>query len=113
LKALDRSDFRRILIEPEASLIKQYKALLATEGVTLDFGDDSIDELALLAEEINTSVENIGARRLHTILERLLEEISFTASDQPEGSQVTIDRSYVRERVGVLAQNADLSKFIL
>jgi ATP-dependent HslUV protease ATP-binding subunit HslU len=113
LKALDRNDFRRILIEPEASLIKQYKALLATEGVTLDFGDDSIDELALLAEEINTSVENIGARRLHTILERLLEEISFTASDQPEGSHVMVDRAYVRERVGALAQNADLSKFIL
>jgi ATP-dependent HslUV protease ATP-binding subunit HslU len=101
------------LIEPEASLIKQYKALLATEGVTLDFDDDSIDELALLAEEINASVENIGARRLHTILERLLEEISFTASDRPEGAQVTIDRTYVRERVGALAQNADLSKFIL
>jgi ATP-dependent HslUV protease ATP-binding subunit HslU len=113
LKALDRDDFRRILIEPEASLIKQYKALLATEGVTLDFSDDSIDELALLAEEINASVENIGARRLHTILERLLEEISFTASDQPEGSHVMVDRAYVRERVGALAQNADLSKFIL
>ena len=113
LKALDRNDFRRILIEPEASLIKQYKALLATEGVMLEFGDDSIDELALLAEEINTSVENIGARRLHTILERLLEEISFTASDQPEGSHVVVDRDYVRERVGTLAQNADLSKFIL
>jgi ATP-dependent HslUV protease ATP-binding subunit HslU len=113
LKALDRRDFRRILIEPEASLIKQYKALLATEGVTLEFGDDSIDELALLAEEINASVENIGARRLHTILERLLEEISFAASDQPEGSHVIVDRDYVRERVGALAQNADLSKFIL
>ena len=113
LKALDRSDFRRILIEPEASLIKQYKALLATEGVTLDFDEASIDELALLAEEINSAVENIGARRLHTILERLLEEISFTASDRPEGTQVQIDQAYVRERVGVLAQNADLSKFIL
>jgi len=113
LKALDRNDFRRILVEPEASLIKQYKALLATEGVTLDFDDASIDELALLAEEINAAVENIGARRLHTILERLLEEISFTASDRPEGTQITIDRAAVRERVGVLAQNADLSKFIL
>src|ERR1700723_1001641 len=106
LKALDRNDFRRILVEPEASLIKQYKALLATEGVALDFDDASIDELALLAEEINAAVENIGARRLHTILERLLEEISFTASDRPEGTQVTIDRAAVRERVGVLAQNA-------
>jgi len=113
LKALDRSDFRRILVEPEASLIKQYKALLATEGVALDFDDRSIDELALLAEEINAAVENIGARRLHTILERLLEEISFTASDQPKGSAVTIDAAYVRERVGALAQNADLSRFIL
>ncbi|HEV7996586.1 MAG TPA: ATP-dependent protease ATPase subunit HslU [Stellaceae bacterium] len=113
LKALDRGDFRRILVEPEASLIKQYKALLATEGVTLDFEEAAIDELALLAEEINTAVENIGARRLHTILERLLEEISFTASDRPEGTQVTIDRAYVRDQVGALAQNADLSKFIL
>ncbi len=113
LKALDRNDFRRILVEPEASLIKQYKALLATEGVALDFDDPSIDELALLAEEINAAVENIGARRLHTILERLLEEISFTASDRPEGSEVKIDRAYVRERVGTLAQNADLSRFIL
>ncbi|HXC15685.1 MAG TPA: ATP-dependent protease ATPase subunit HslU [Stellaceae bacterium] len=113
LKALDRGDFRRILVEPEASLIKQYKALLATEGVTLDFDDEAIDELALLAEEINTAVENIGARRLHTILERLLEEISFTASDRPEGTLVRIDRIYVRDQVGALAQDADLSKFIL
>src|SRR5487761_1591873 len=113
LKALGRDDFRRILVEPEASLIKQYKALLATEGVTLDFEETAIDELALLAEEINAAVENIGARRLHTILERLLEEISFTASDRPEGTQVTIDRAYVRDQVGALAQNADLSKFIL
>src|SRR6476660_8800872 len=113
LKALDRADLRRILVEPEASLIKQYRALLATEGVTLDFDDASIDELALLAEEINAAVENIGARRLHTILERLLEEISFTASDRPEGTEVKIDQSYVRERVGALAQNADLSRFIL
>ena len=113
LKALDRHDFRRILVEPEASLIKQYKALLATEGVNLEFDHASIDELALLAEEINASVENIGARRLHTILERLLEEISFTASDRPEGTRIAIDSDYVRERVGALAQNADLSRFIL
>src|SRR5271170_5563308 len=113
LKALDRSDFRRILVEPEASLIKQYRALLATEGVTLEFDEEAIEELALLAEEINTAVENIGARRLHTILERLLEEISFTASDRPNGTLVQIDRAYVREQVGALAQNADLSKFIL
>jgi len=113
LKALDRSDFRRILTEPEASLIKQYKALLATEGVTLDFDEASIDEIALLAEEINTAIENIGARRLHTILERLLEEISFTASDRPEGTLIEVDRAYVRDKVGALAQNADLSRFIL
>ena len=113
LKALDRDDFRRILTEPEASLIKQYKALLATEGITLDFDEASIDELALLAEEINTAVENIGARRLHTILERLLEEISFTASDRPAGTLIEIDRDYVRDKVGALAQNADLSRFIL
>ena len=99
LKALDRSDFRRILVEPEASLIKQYKALLATEGVTLDFDEDAIDELALLAEEINTAVENIGARRLHTILERLLEEISFTASDRP-GGDPSADRSRLCPRPG-------------
>jgi len=113
LKALDRNDFRRILTEPEASLIKQYKALLATEGVTLDFDEAAIDELALLAEEINTAVENIGARRLHTILERLLEEISFTASDRPPDTLIEIDRTYVRDKVGTLAQNADLSRFIL
>jgi ATP-dependent HslUV protease ATP-binding subunit HslU len=113
LKALDRSDLRRILVEPEASLVKQYKALLGTEGVELDFRGDAIDEIALLAEQINATVENIGARRLHTILERLLEEISFTASDQPNGTAVAIDAAYVKERVGALAQNADLSRFIL
>jgi ATP-dependent HslUV protease ATP-binding subunit HslU len=113
LKPLTRDDFRRILTEPEASLIKQYIALLATENVKLDFAPEAIDEVAALAEEINTSVENIGARRLHTVLERLLEEASFTASDQPPGTVLTIDRDYVRTRVGALAKNADLSKFIL
>jgi ATP-dependent HslUV protease ATP-binding subunit HslU len=113
LKALDRNDFRRILVEPEASLIKQYRALLATEGMALEFSDDAIEEIARLAEEINASVENIGARRLHTILERLLEEVSFTASDRPQGSHMTIDAAYVREQVGELAKNADLSRFIL
>jgi len=113
LKPLTRDDFRRILTEPEASLIKQYKALMATENLRLDFTEDAIDELAALAEEINTSVENIGARRLHTVMERLLEEASFTASDQPPESALTIDRDYVRARVGALAKNADLSKFIL
>ncbi|WP_395458884.1 ATP-dependent protease ATPase subunit HslU [Azospirillum melinis] len=112
LKALTQDDFKRILTEPEASLIRQYKALMKTEEVDLVFTDDSIDELARLAAEINSSVENIGARRLHTVLERLLEEISFAASDRA-GETVTIDAALVRERVGGLAKNADLSKFIL
>jgi ATP-dependent HslUV protease ATP-binding subunit HslU len=113
LKPLSRDDFRRILLEPEASLIKQYKALLLTEGVTLDFTDDAIDEIATLTEQINTSIENIGARRLHTILERLLEEVSFAASDLASGTEIRIDSVYVRKHVSQLAQNADLSKFIL
>jgi ATP-dependent HslUV protease ATP-binding subunit HslU len=113
LKALTRDDFKRILTEPEASLIKQYKALMKTEAMVLEFEDEAIDEIASLAEQINSSVENIGARRLHTVLERLLEEISFTASDQSAGTVVTIDRNYVRDHVGALAKNADLSKFIL
>jgi len=113
LKPLTRDDFRRILTEPEASLIKQYTALILTEGVTLDFTEDAVDEIASLAEEINTSVENIGARRLHTVLEKLLEEVSFTASDQPKGATIKIDRDYVNSRVAPLARNADLSKFIL
>ncbi|PWC79286.1 ATP-dependent protease ATPase subunit HslU [Azospirillum sp. TSH64] len=112
LKALSQDDFKRILTEPETSLIRQYKALMKTEEVDLVFTDDSIDELARLAAEINGSVENIGARRLHTVLERLLEEISFAASDRA-GETVTIDAALVRERVGGLAKNADLSKFIL
>src|SRR5947209_10440615 len=113
LKALTREDFRRILTEPEANLIRQTQALMKTEDMVLDFADEAIDEIARLAEQINSSVENIGARRLHTVLERLLEEISFTASDQTAGTVVTIDRDYVREHVGTLAKNADLSKFIL
>jgi ATP-dependent HslUV protease ATP-binding subunit HslU len=112
LQALTHEDFKRILIEPEASLIKQYTALIGTEEVVLDFSDDAIDEIATLAEEVNSGVENIGARRLHTILERLLEEISFTASDRP-GDSITINSTYVREQVEDLAKNADLSKFIL
>jgi ATP-dependent HslUV protease ATP-binding subunit HslU len=112
LRALDREDFRRILTEPEASLIKQSVALMATETLTLVFEDGAIDELAGLAAEINTSVENIGARRLHTVMERLLDEVSFTASDRG-GETVTIDAGYVRERVSPLAKDADLSKFIL
>ena len=112
LKALTREDFGRILREPENSLIRQYVALLNTEGVTLDFTEDSIDALAELAADINQSVENIGARRLHTVLERLLEEISFTASDRA-GETIVIDAEMVRERLAELAKNTDLSKFIL
>ena len=112
LKALSQEDFRRILTEPEASLIKQYVALLGTEGVTLDFTDDAIDSIAAAAVEVNTSVENIGARRLQTVMERLLDEISFNAPDRG-GDVITIDAAYVKARVGDLAKNADLSKFIL
>jgi ATP-dependent HslUV protease ATP-binding subunit HslU len=112
LKALTRDDFKRILVEPEASLIKQYKALLKTEEVELDFTEDGIDALADLAAEINGSVENIGARRLHTVMERVLEEISFTATDHP-GAVLQINADYVRDRLAPLAKNADLSKFIL
>jgi ATP-dependent protease HslVU (ClpYQ) ATPase subunit len=90
LKALNKDDFRRILTEPEASLIKQYKALLATEGVNLEFTDDGIDALAGIAADINSSVENIGARRLHTVLERVLDEINFTATDRG-GETVSVD----------------------
>jgi ATP-dependent HslUV protease ATP-binding subunit HslU len=113
LKGLDRDDLCRILTEPQASLITQYKALMATEGVELDFRPDAIEEIARLAEQINATIENIGARRLHTILERLLEEVSFTASDKPAGTALAIDADYVRERVSNLAKDSDLSRFIL
>jgi ATP-dependent HslUV protease ATP-binding subunit HslU len=112
LKPLTREDFKRILTEPEASLIKQYKALMGTEHVTLDFTEDALDELARLAAEVNSSVENIGARRLHTLLEKLLEDISFDASDKANTS-VMIDGAYVRDRLSDFAKNIDLSKFIL
>jgi ATP-dependent HslUV protease ATP-binding subunit HslU len=112
LKPLTREDFVRILTEPEASLIRQYTALLATEEVRLDFAAEAIEAIATLAAEVNTSVENIGARRLQTVMEKLLEDISFTATDQA-GTTVNIDARMVREKVGDLAKNADLSKFIL
>ena len=112
LQALTREDFKRILTEPEANLITQYKALMATEKFDLDFTADAIEELAKLATEVNSSVENIGARRLHTLLERLLEDISFDASDRPK-SAVTIDAVYVKEHLSEMAKNIDLSKFIL
>jgi ATP-dependent HslUV protease ATP-binding subunit HslU len=112
LKALTRDDFRRILTEPEANLIRQHQALLATEGVTLAFTQDAIDALADVAVQVNGAVENIGARRLQTVLEKVLEEVSFTAGDR-SGESVTVDAAYVQSRVGDLAQNADLSRFIL
>ncbi len=112
LKPLSREDFRRILTEPEASLIKQYVALLQTEGVTLAFTADAIDALADAAVLVNSTVENIGARRLQTVMERVLDEISFEASDRG-GDTITIDAAYINARIGELAKNADLSKFIL
>ncbi len=112
LKALGRDDFVRILTEPESSLIKQYTALMGVEELALEFTDDAVGEIADLAAEINRGVENIGARRLHTVIEKLLEEISFSASERG-GESVRIDADYVRETVGVLAKDADLSKFIL
>ena len=112
LKPLTRDDFRRILTEPEASLIKQYIALMRTEGVTLEFSEDAIDAVADMAVSVNSSVENIGARRLQTVMERVLDEISFAAPDR-HGETVTIDAAYVEKHVGDLAKNADLSRFIL
>jgi ATP-dependent HslUV protease ATP-binding subunit HslU len=112
LRALDKDDFRRILTETEASLIKQYIALMGTEGVTLTFTDDAIDRLAGIAVDLNASVENIGARRLQTVMERVLDDISFTAPDQ-SGTEVTVDADFVEKNVGDLARNTDLSRFIL
>jgi ATP-dependent HslUV protease ATP-binding subunit HslU len=112
LKALTRDDFRRILTEPEASLIKQYVALLKTEGVTLDFTEDAIDAIADIAVSVNSAIENIGARRLQTVMERVLDEISFAATDR-SGETVRIDAAYVEKHIGDLAKNADLSRFIL
>jgi len=112
LKPLTRDDFRRILTEPEANLIRQHRALLATEGVTLNFTEAAIDALADAAVTVNGSVENIGARRLQTVMEKVLEEISFTAADR-SGQTIEIDADYVGARIGELAQNADLSRFIL
>jgi len=112
LQALTRDDFRRILTEPEASLIKQYVALMNTEGVTLDITEDAIDAIADIAVSVNSSVENIGARRLQTVMERVLDEISFAAPDR-NGETVTVDADYVQKNVGDLAKNADLSRFIL
>jgi ATP-dependent HslUV protease ATP-binding subunit HslU len=112
LDALTRDDMRRILTEPEASLIKQYVALMQTEGVTLDISDDAIDALADVAVAVNSTVENIGARRLQTVMERVLDEISFAAPDR-HGETIKVDADYVQKHVGNLAKNADLSRFIL
>jgi ATP-dependent HslUV protease ATP-binding subunit HslU len=112
LQALTRDDLRRILTEPEASLIKQYVALMQTEGVTLDITDAAIDALADIAVAVNSTVENIGARRLQTVMERVLDEISFTAPDR-NGETIRVDADYVQKHVGDLAKNADLSRFIL
>lgn len=113
LRALTEEDFRRILTEPDYNLIRQYKALMATEDVTLDFSDDAIDEIARIAAHFNETVENIGARRLHTVLEKVLEDISFTASDKSDTVE-KIDAAYVREHMGNLAEkDSDLDKFIL
>ncbi len=112
LNALTSQDFKRILEEPDNSLIKQYKALLQTEKVDLEFTKDGIETIAQLATEINSSVENIGARRLHTIIEKVLDEISFTATDRG-GEKVVVDKNYVTKNLGELAKDTDLSKFIL
>ena len=112
LRALTEADFVRILTEPEASLIRQYTALMATEGVTLDFTDDAVAEIARVSALVNDTVENIGARRLHTVMERLLDDVSFKATDM-DGETVKVDAAYVQRTVGELAKDQDLSKFIL
>ena len=112
MNALTRDDLKRILTEPEASLVKQYVALMGTEEVSLDFTEEGIDAIADIATEVNGTVENIGARRLHTVMERVLDEISFEATDA-SGATISVDRAYVESRIGDLAKNADLQKFIL
>ncbi len=112
LDALNSNDFIRILKEPDNSLIKQYKALLKTENVDLEFTEDGINTIANIASEVNSSVENIGARRLHTIIERVLDEISFTATDRA-GEKITVDGKYIKDNIGELVKDTDLSKFIL
>ena len=112
LDALNSEDFKRILKEPDNSLIKQYKALLKTENVDLEFTEDGIDTIANIANEVNSTVENIGARRLHTIIERVLDEISFTATDRA-GEKIIVDSDYIKKNIGELVKDTDLSKFIL
>ena len=112
LEALTSDDFKRILKEPDYSLIKQYVALLKTENVELEFSEDGIDAIANMASEVNTTVENIGARRLHTIIERILDDISFTATDRA-GEKIIINSEYVKQNLDELVKDTDLSKFIL
>ena len=112
LEALTSEDFKKILKEPDNSLIKQYKALLKTENVDLEFSDDGINTIANIATEVNSTVENIGARRLHTIIERVLDEISFTATDR-SGEKIVVDSDYIKKNLGELVKDTDLSKFIL
>jgi ATP-dependent HslUV protease ATP-binding subunit HslU len=112
LTDLKREDFLRILTEPKHSLTRQYKELLATEGIVLDFRPDGIDALATIAHEVNQTNQNIGARRLHTVLERVVEEISFEGPDLPK-KKVVIDAGYVRQRLTDILEREDLSKFIL
>jgi ATP-dependent HslUV protease ATP-binding subunit HslU len=113
LDALTVEDFKRILVEPSASLTKQYVALAKTEGIQLNFTDEGITRIAEIACQVNETVENIGARRLHTVLERLLEEVSYSACDMPEGQQVDITAAYVDEQLGEVAKDEDLSQYIL
>ena len=113
LQSLSVADFKRILTEPQSSLIKQYSALLGAEGIKVEFTENAIDELAEVAYKVNASTENIGARRLHTIVEKVLEELSFEASELPEDYTVTINREYVQKRLGDVVQNQDLARYIL
>ena len=113
LESLSVADFKRILTEPQSSLIKQYSALLGTEGIKVDFTENAIDELAEVAYQVNSTAENIGARRLHTIVEKVLEELSFEASELPDDYTVTINREYVQQRLGNVVQNQDLARYIL
>jgi ATP-dependent HslUV protease ATP-binding subunit HslU len=113
LESLSVADFKRILTEPQSSLIKQYSALLGAEGIMVDFTENAIDELAEIAYQVNSSTENIGARRLHTIVEKVLEELSFEASELPRDYTVTINREYVQQRLGNVIQNQDLARYIL
>jgi len=112
LDSLAAADFRRILTEPRNALVKQYEALLATEGVTVEFTEDAVDEIASIAAEVNQQMENIGARRLHTVMERLLDDLSFDAPEAVE-PKVTIDRAYVQQKLANIVKNEDLSRYIL